>query len=67
MDIESRNRLGRKLAAALTNIAHGEVGREITQTTTTALNNNQVATGRVMMAIVFGTTRPVATARCCTT
>ena len=47
-----------KLAAALTNIAHGEVGREITQATTTCLNNNKVARGRVLLAIVSGTTRP---------
>ena len=30
----------RKLAAALTNIARCEIGREITQHNTTALNNN---------------------------
>ncbi len=50
--------LYRKLAAALTNIAHGEVGREITQKTTTCLNNNTIARGRVLLAIVFGTTLP---------
>ena len=59
--------LDRKLASALTKIAHGEVGREITQTTTTALNNNQVARGRVLLAIIFGTTRPETMPRCCTT
>ncbi len=37
--------LDRKLAAALTKIARGEIGRHITQATTIALNNNMVATG----------------------
>ena len=45
--------LDRKLEAALTKIAHSEVGREITQMTTTCLNNNSVARGRVLLAIVF--------------
>ena len=45
--------LDRKLAAALTKIARGEIGREITQHNTTALNNNLVIRGRVLLAIVF--------------
>ena len=44
--------LDRKLATALTKLAHGEVGREITQAATTCLNN-RVARGRVLLAIVF--------------
>ena len=34
--------LDRKLAAALTKIAHGEIGRELTQMTTMALNNGHI-------------------------
>ena len=45
--------LDRKLAAAITKIAKGEIGREITQYNTTALNNNQVVRGRVLLALVF--------------
>ena len=45
--------LDRKLAAALTKIAKGEIGREITQYNTTALNNNRVVRGRVLLALVF--------------
>ncbi len=45
--------LDRKIAAALTNIAHGEVGREITQRSNTCLHNNTIARGRVLLAIVF--------------
>ena len=45
--------LGRKLAAAITKIARGEIGREITQYNTTALSNNLVVRGRVLLAIVF--------------
>ena len=44
--------LDRKLAAALTKIANGEIGRQITQATTTALNKNMVARGRVLLAFV---------------
>ena len=43
--------LDRKLAAALTKSAHGEVGRETTQTTATCLNNNKAARGIVLIAI----------------
>ena len=45
--------LDRKLAAALTKICHGELGRELTQASTMALNNDQVARGRTLLAIVF--------------
>ena len=45
--------LDRKLAAALTKIAKGEIGHEITQRNTTALNNNRVIRGRVLLALVF--------------
>ena len=44
--------LDRRLAAALTKIAHGEIGRQITQATTMALNNNTVARGSVLPANV---------------
>ena len=37
--------LDRKLAAALTKIAHGEVGRKSTQATATAINHTMVARG----------------------
>ena len=50
--------LDRKLAAALTKIAHGEIGRELTQATTMALNQGRLVRGRALLAIVFGTTRP---------
>ncbi len=45
--------LDRKIAAALTKMAHGEIGREITQKSNTCLNNNTIARGRVLLAIVF--------------
>ena len=45
--------LGRKLAAALTKIAHGEIGRELTQATTRALSHGRIIRGRVLLAIVF--------------
>jgi hypothetical protein len=45
--------LDRKIAAALTNMATGETGREITQRSNTCLNNNTIARGRVLLAIVF--------------
>ena len=47
----------RKLAAALARVAAGEIGRQLTQHNTTALSNNQVIRGRVLLAMVFGTTR----------
>ena len=58
--------LDRKLAAAFTKIAHGEIGRELAQATAMALNNGQLVRGRVLLAIVFGTTRPEAVDRFCT-
>jgi hypothetical protein len=45
--------LDRKIAAALTNMVTGETGREITQRSNTCLNNNTIARGRVLLAIVF--------------
>ena len=45
--------LDRRLAAALINIAKGEIGRQTTQHNTTALNNNCVIRGRVLLALVF--------------
>ena len=44
--------LDRKLAAAITNIASGDIGRETTQYNTTTLNNHLVVRGRVLLAIV---------------
>ncbi len=43
----------RKLAAALAKMAHGEIGREVAQKSNTCLNNNTIARGRVLLAIVF--------------
>ena len=45
--------LDRKLAAALTRIAHGELGRELSQKTTESLNRNEIVRGRTLLAIVF--------------
>ena len=45
--------LDRKLASALIRIAKGEIGRELIQYHTAALNNNLVVRGRVLLAIVF--------------
>ena len=45
--------LDRKLAAALTKLAHGEIGRELTQATTMALSHGRIVRGRVLLAIVF--------------
>ena len=45
--------LDRKIAASLTKMAHGEIGREITQKSNTRLNNNTIARGRVLLAIVL--------------
>ena len=44
--------LDRKLAAALTKIAHGEIGRELSQMTTQSLNKNEIVRGEVLLAIV---------------
>ena len=46
--------LDRKLAAAITRISTGEIGRVLTQITTAALNQGQIARGRVLLATVFG-------------
>ena len=45
--------LDRKLAAALTRIAHGEIGRELSQKTTESLSWNEIVRGRALLAIVF--------------
>ena len=45
--------LDRKLAAALTSISHGEIGRELTQKSTIELNSNRIVRGRVLLALVF--------------
>ena len=37
----------------MTTIAHGEIGRQLTQATTTALNNNTDARGRVRLDLIF--------------
>ncbi len=42
-----------KRTAASTTIVRGEIGREITLHSTTALNSKQVVRGRVLLAIVF--------------
>ncbi len=43
----------RKLAAALTKISEGEIGRQLTLASTTAVSDNTVQRGRVLLAIVF--------------
>ncbi len=45
--------LDRKLAAVLTNISHGELGRQLTLTSNAALSCGQVARGRALLALVF--------------
>ena len=45
--------LDRKLAAALTKISHGVLGRQLTLTSNAALNSGQAARGRVLLALVF--------------
>ena len=45
--------LDRKLAAALTEISHGELGRVLSQLTTKSMNTNTMARGRVLPAAVF--------------
>ena len=45
--------LDRKLASALIRTAKGEIGRELIQYHTAALNNDLVVRGRVLLAIVF--------------
>ncbi len=43
--------LDRKIAAALTRICHGEIGRAITQMTTMSLNSNRIVRGRVLVGL----------------
>ncbi len=45
--------LDRKIAAGLTRICHGEIGREITHMSTTMYNDGQIVRGRVLLALVF--------------
>ncbi len=45
--------LDRKIAAGLTRICHGEIGREITQLANTMYNDGQNVRGRVLLALVF--------------
>ena len=45
--------LDRKLAAAISRISHGELGRTLTLTRSSALNRGQSARGRVLLQIVF--------------
>ena len=45
--------LDRKIAAGLTRICNGEIGREITQVSTMMYNDNKIVRGRVLLALVF--------------
>ena len=45
--------LDRKLAAALTNISHGELGRMLTLHSNACLNQGRAARGRVLLQLVF--------------
>ncbi len=45
--------LDRKMTAALAKIAHGEIGRELTQMTAMSLNSGQIVRGPVLVALVF--------------
>ncbi len=45
--------LDRKIAAGLTRICHGEIGREITQLCNNMYNDKQIVRGRVLLALVF--------------
>ena len=45
--------LDRKLAAAVSKISHGELGRTLTLTSNSALNRGQSARGRVLLQMVF--------------
>ena len=42
--------LDRKLAAALTEISHGQIGRELTQKSTIELSSGRIVRGRVLLA-----------------
>ena len=45
--------LDRKLAAALTEISHGELGRVLSQLTTRSMNMSIMKRGRALLAAVF--------------
>ena len=45
--------LERKLAAALTRVAHGEPGRQLTVASSVALSEGNIARGRALLAMVF--------------
>ena len=45
--------LDRKIAAGLMLICHGELGRELTQMSTTMYNNDLIVRGRSLLAVVF--------------
>ncbi len=45
--------MDRKIAAGLMLICHGELGRELTQMSTTMYNNDQIVRGRSLLAVVF--------------
>ena len=45
--------LDRKIAAALSNIAHGELGKQLTIASSVALGEGKAARGRVLLAMVF--------------
>ena len=49
--------LDRKLAAALTKISHGELGRQLALPSNAALNSGRAARGRVLLQLVLNTTR----------
>ncbi len=58
--------LDRKVAASLTKLAQGELGRQITQRNDEALYKEcRMARGRELLCIVFGTTQPAKTPRFC--
>ncbi len=45
--------LDRRLAAALTKIPHGQLGRQLTLASNSALHAGRVAIGRVLLQLVF--------------
>ena len=45
--------MDRKIAAGLMLICHGELGRELTQMSTTMYINDQIVRGRSLLALVF--------------
>ena len=44
--------MDRKIATGLMRICHGELGRELTQMSTTMYNNDQIVRGRSLLAVV---------------